>query len=433
METAYQSIVEASKVDPRDPDVQKVRLEYETARKGLTTSASDTDARKKQAQYESAMSAAQAAMTAKKYEDSVAKATEALRVKPGDAAATSLLNQAKRAESAAETAATEAKKKDETYRKNIQDATAALSARNDVAIREAKEALTIKPGDPSATRILTDAQKGQAAGTAAAENDKQQEAYGKAMQAGRTAYGARKFEEALAEFEAALKAKPGDSVATQSIAVVKKAIANTTAAAEPKKDNSTTGTTPAVDPKRKLYDDWLAYAEKLMTAKRYEEAVEAYGNALKVVPNDPTAVKGQAAAKAALTKSEPVTPKKDPVVPKADPVMPKKDPVVPKADTTAARVAALMKEAADDERAGRYGEAHTGYQDVLKLAPANAEAKKRSTFCQWMDQGKNQLASGKATDAVASFQQALKIEPNDANAKQLLQQAQQSQPKPKKK
>jgi tetratricopeptide (TPR) repeat protein len=434
METAYQSIVEASKLDPRDPDVQKVRLEYETARKGLTTSASDTDARKKQAQYEAAISAAQAAMAAKKYEDSVAKATEALRVKPGDAAATSLLNQAKRAESAAETAATEAKKKDDAYRQNIQDATAALSARNyDVAIREAKEALTMKPGDPSATRILTDAQKGQTASTAAAENDKQQEAYGKAMQAGRTAYGARKFEEALAEFETALKAKPGDSVATQSIAVVKKAIANTTAAAEPKKDPAKTGTTPAVDPKQKLYDDWLTYAEKLMTAKRYEEAVEAYGNALKVVPNDPTALKGQAAAKAAMSKSEPVAPKKDPVVPKADPVVPKKEPVVPKADPTAARVAALLKEAADDEHAGRYGEAHTGYQDVLKLVPTNAEAKKRSTFCQWMDQGKSQLASGKAADAVASFQQALKIEPNDANAKQLLQQAQQSQPKPKKK
>jgi hypothetical protein len=434
METAYQAIVEASKVDPRDPEVQKVRLEYETARKELTTSASDTDAKKKQAQYESAMSAAQTAMTAKKYEDAVAKATEALRIKPGDAAATSLLNQAKRSELAAETAATAVKKKDAAYRQNLNDATAALAAKNyDAAIREAKEALTIKPGDPSATRILTDAQKGQAASTAAAENDKQQEAYDKAMQAGRTAYGARKFEEALADFEAALKAKPGDSVASQSIAVVKKAIANTTAA-EPKKDPATAGPTPAVDPKRKeLYDAWLARAEKLMELKRYDEAVEAYGNALKAIPNDTTALKGQAAAKAAMAKSEPVPPKKDPVIPKTDPVVPKKDSMVPKTDPTAARVAALMKEAADDERAGRYGEAHTGYQDVLKLAPTNAEAKKRASFCQWMDQGKSQLAAGKAADAVASFQQALKIDPNDASAKQLLQQAQQSQPKPKKK
>jgi tetratricopeptide (TPR) repeat protein len=435
METAYQAIVEASKLDPRDPDVQKVRSEYEAARKELTTSASDADAKKKQAQYEAAMSAAQMAMTAKKYEDAVAKATEALRVKPGDAAANSLLNQAKRAESAAETAATEAKKKDEAYRQNIQDATAALSARKfDVAIREAKEALAIKPGDPAATRLLTDAQKGEAATTAAAETDKQQEAYNKAMQAGRTAYGARKFEDALAQFEAALKAKPGDSVATQSIAVVKKAIANTTVAAEPKKENPATGAAPAVDPKRKeLYDAWLAHADKLMAAKSYKEAVEAYGNALKALPNDPTALKGQAAAKAAMSTSEPVTPKKDPVIPKADPVAPKRDPVVPKTDPTATRVAALLKEAADDEHAGRYGEAHTGYQEVLKLAPTNAEAKKRSTFCQWMDQGKSHLAAGKAADAVASFQQALKIDPNDANARQLLQQAQQSQPKPKKK
>jgi hypothetical protein len=435
MGTAYQAIVEASKLDPRDPDVQKVRLEYEAARTELTASKTDTEATKKQAQYESAMSAAQAAMTAKKYDDAVAKATDALRIKPGDAAATSLMNQAKRADAAADAAATEATKKDAAYRQNLQDATAALSARKyDVAIREAKEALTVKPGDPAATRILTDAQNAKAAGTAAAEADTHQEAYAQAMQAGRTAYGARKFDEALAHFEAALKAKPGDSIATQSIAVVKKAIANTSAAAEPKKDNpATAGTTPAVDPKRKeLYDAWLAHADKLMAAKKYEEAAEAYGNALKAVPNDPAALKGQAAAKTALAGTEPVPPKKDPV----QPVVPKKDPVIPKADPTAARVAALMKEAADDERAGRYGEARTGYQEVLKLAPTNAEARKHASFCHWMDQGKSQLAAGKAADAAASFRQALRIDPNDANAKQLLQQAQQSQPappKPKKK
>jgi tetratricopeptide (TPR) repeat protein len=339
------------------------------------------------------------------------------------------LAEAKKSDAAADAAAMEAKKKDEAYRQNLQDATSAMSARKyDVAIREAKEALAIKPGDPAATRILTDAQKAQAAANTAAAEDKQKEAYDKAMQAGRTAYAARKFDEALAAFEDALKARPGDATATQSIAVVKRAMTATAPPAEAKKDNP-----PTADPKRKeLYDAWLARAEQLTAAKKYDDAVEAYGNALRAIPGDPTATRGLAAAKAAMAKSDPVPPKKDPVIPtppKKDLVPPKKDP--PKADQTAARVGALMKEAASDESAGRYGEALAGYQDVLKLAPTNAEAKKRASFCQYMDQGKSQLAAGKLAEAAASFDQALKIDPTDANAKRLLQQAQQPPPAPK--
>jgi tetratricopeptide (TPR) repeat protein len=189
--------------------------------------------------------------------------------------------------------------------------------------------------------------------------------------------------------------------------------------------------TPAVDPKRKqLYDAWLNRAEELMSAKKYPDAVQAYENCLKAIPDDPMATRGLATAKAAAAKGEPpVPPRKDPVTP---PVTPKVDPVVPKTDPTAARVAALLKEAAGDEKAGSYAEAYQSYRDVLKLEPANAEAKKRAPFCQWMEQGKSHLANGKASDAAASFEQALKIDPNDANAKKLLQQAQQQgQPQPK--
>ena len=432
MDAAYQAIVEASSsTRPTRRCGRSAASTRRPARRRRT--AADGEAKKKQAQYEAAMSAAQTAMVAKKYDDAIARATEALRVKPGDAAATHLLTEAKKADAAADAAAMEAKKKDEAYRQNLQDATAALSARKyDVAVREAKEALAIKPGDPTATRVLTDAQKAQAAANSAATENTQKEAYDKAMQAGRTAYAARKFDEAMAAFEDALKAKPGDPTATQSIAVVKRAMAAAAPPAEPKKDAP-----PAVDPKRKeLYDAWLARAEQLMAAKKYDDAVEAYGNALKALPGDATATKGLAAAKAAMAKSDPVPPKKDPVIPKVDPIPPRKDLVPPKkdppkVDQTAARVATLMKEAASDETAGRYGEALSGYQDVLKLAPTNAEAKKRASFCRYMDQGKTQLAAGKLADAAASFDQALKIDPTDANAKRLLQQAQQPPPTPK--
>jgi tetratricopeptide (TPR) repeat protein len=430
METAYQAIVEASRLDPADPDVRKVRDEYAATRKEMT--AANGDAAKKQAQYESAMSAAQTAFGAKKYDDAITGATEALRIKPGDAAATRLLNQAKQADAAAEAAAADAKKKQDAYLQNVRDASAALAAKKyDVAAREAKEALVLKPGDPTATKLLNDAQRGlDTASAGPTEAEKKQDAYDAAMKAGRAAYAARKFDEALEDFENALKAKPGDPTATQSIAVVKRAIAQTTTTPEPKKDAS-----PAVDPKRKeLYDGWMAHADRLMAAKKYDEAVEAYQNALKAIPNDPAATKGLAGARSAMSQADPVPPpKKDP--PKADPIPPRKEPVVPKTDPNVAKVAALMKEAAGEEAAGKWADAHQTYQDVLRLAPTNAEATKRSRFCQFMDQGSKQLAAGKTADAAASFDQALKIDPTNADAKRLLQQAQQAPapPRPKKK
>lgn len=433
MEGAYQAIVAASKGAPNDPDVRKVRLEYEAARKALA--AGDTEAKAKQARYETAMSAAQRALAGKQYDDAVAQATEALKVKPGDAAATRILNEAKKADAAADAAAMAAKKKEAAYEQNLKDALAALAAKKyQVAIREAREALAEKPGDPAATRVLTDAQQAKAADEAAeADAAKNQQAYSRAVQAGRTAYAARKFEEALRAFEDALEAKPGDPTATQSIAVVKRAMAARPPAAEPKTE-APKGTPPAVEPKKgaapgidpkrqELYDAWLDRADKLMAAKDFDDAATAYQTALRVIPNDPTATKGLAAARAALRPGEPMPPRKDPVPPKTNPVPPNKEPAAPKVNPNAARVAALMQEAAADENAGRYAEAQQGYQEVLKLAPANAAARKQARFCQLMDQGKQLLAAGKPVLAAQSFQQALQIDPADANARRLLQEA----------
>ena len=138
------------------------------------------------------------------------------------------------------------------------------------------------------------------------------------------------------------------------------------------------------------------------------------------MPGDASATKGLADAKAAMT-----SPKKDPpakVDPKPKDPPAKTDPK-PKVDPNAAKVADLLKTGGAQEDGGKYTEAYRTYQEVLKLAPANAEAKKRSTFCQWMDQGTRHLANGKLADAATSFDQALKIDPTDDNAKKLLQQA----------
>jgi Tfp pilus assembly protein PilF len=69
---------------------------------------------------------------------------------------------------------------------------------------------------------------------------------------------------------------------------------------------------------------------------------------------------------------------------------------------------------------------------VLKLAPTNAEARTRSAACENMIDGKRNLAAGKLAQAAKDFEDALKIDPNNADAKRLLQEAQpKPQPKPK--
>lgn len=412
----------AAALKPGDVEIQKLLTEAELARDQALASAKkdkepivakkDPDAARMEALFSNAMKAAQAAFDAKQYDAAILKAQEALRLKPGDTAATQLLTAARKADKEADAAAMDAKKKQEAYLLALRQASTFYAAKKyDDAIKSAKEALALKPGDANATKILNDSQKAiDNASAAAMEAEKKKEAYNVAMKLGRAALMAKKYDDAIVAFNNALKADPGDPTAT---ALLKQARDGQAAM--------------AADAKRKeLYEAWMDRAEALMKARKFDDAIEAYQNALKAIPGDAAATKGLAEARTAMT------PKKEPM-PKVDPkIPPKKDP--PKVDPNVAKVAALLKEAAAEEIAGKYADAYQTYQDVLKLAPTNADAKKQAVFCQWMDQGVKQLAAGKKAEAAASFEQALKIDPTDMNAKRLLAQANAKPPeKPKKK
>lgn len=361
LDKASKLLAEAAVEDPTDPDVKKVQGEYEVVRREMAAAG---DAQKKQQAYLTAMRDASAALAAKKY---------------------------------------------------------------DVAIQEAREALAQKPNDPNATKLLADAQKGkETAGATEMAAQKKKAAYDDAMQAGRAAMAKKDYDGAAKAFGSALATVPNDSAATALLKQSRDAQAAMAGDAE----------------RKKVYDAWMDRAEKLMTLKRFGEAVEGYENALKAMPRDPAATKGLADAKAAqaakkdpipMPKGEPKT-KVDPPIPtpkgepktKVDPPIPtpKVEPKPkPKADNTAARVAELLKSASASEAAGRYGEAQKGYDDVLKLAPTNAEARTRGAFCQNMADGKRNLAAGKLGLAAKDFEDALAIDPGNADAKKLLQQA----------
>jgi len=412
----------AAKLNPDSADVKKLAADIEAARKAYAAAmpkkddakqASDAQAKLKQAAYETAMRAAQSAIDAKQFDVAIAKSTEALRLKPGDEAATRILAAARKADAAADATAMDAKKKQDAYLAALREASTSYAAKKyDAAISSAKEALALKPGDATATKILNDAQRAMdAADAAAMEATKKKDTYDAAMKAGRAALAAKEYDAAIRAFNQALAADPGDPAAT---ALSKQARDAQTGMADARR--------------KELYDAWMDRAGKLITARNYEDAVEAYQNALKAIPGDAAATKGVAAARAAMSaKKDP--PPTEPIPPKKDPP-PKKDQPPAKGDPNAARIADLLKTAGAQEDASKYAEAYRTYQEVLKLAPANAEAKKRSTFSQWMDQGSRQLAAGKLAEAEASFEQALKIDPADENAKKMLQQA---RPKKKKK
>jgi tetratricopeptide (TPR) repeat protein len=411
LDGAAKLLADATAADPTDPDVKAVRAEYDAARRQVA--AADAEAKKNQTAYLQSLRDASNALAAKKYDVAVREAKEALAAKPGDPAATKILNDAQKAQDAAATAAADTEKKKDAYDAAIRAGRTAYAARKfDEAARAFEEALQAKPGDPTATQSLAIVKKAAAAAaTAANDESKKKDAYDAAMTAGRAALAKKDYDAAIKSFTDALRADPGDPTAT---ALLKQARDAHATPAPP--------TAPAVDPKRKeLYDAWMAHAEKLMTARKFTDAVEAFQNALRAMPGDAAATKGLAEARAAATPAK-VDPKPADPVPKVkDPVVPKKE--LPKPDPTAARVAELLKTAASLENGQQYAEAARTYQEVLKLAPANAEAKKGADFSRWMDQGSRQLVAGKLAEAAASFEQALKIDPQDENAKRLLQQA----------
>ena len=305
------------------------------------------------------------------------------------------------------------------------------SARKAIAVKDLAnaskllaEAAVEDPTDPDIKKVQAEYEAVRRSMAATdADAKKKQEAYLLAVRNASTFAAAKKYPEAAAAAKQALAAKPDDPTALKILADAEKQIEAAAGAMEARK---------------KQYADLMAAGQKAMQGRDFPNAVAAYEAALRVVPRDPAATKALTDARAAMVppkketpvvppkKETPVTPpKKDPMpmpmpmpMPKADPKAPPK--VTPKGDDNAARIAALQKAGDTLEEQGKYVEAYRSYQEIIKLAPTNADAKKKSDFCAWMAQGQRELAAGKFPEAVTNIENALKLDPNDANAKKLL-------------
>jgi tetratricopeptide (TPR) repeat protein len=193
---AEKAFADALKLFPNDPEALKGQREAADAHK-----IQDAE-RQKQAQYEAHLKAVQAALALKKWDDAIREAGAALDQKPGDPAAQSALKAAQDGKAAA---AAEQKRLAD-FNQALDRGRAALTAKKwDDALRAAQEALRLQPNDPAAMQLQRDAEAGK----------KKAADYHQAMERGRAALAGKKWDDALKAADDALKLMPGDRDALQ--------------------------------------------------------------------------------------------------------------------------------------------------------------------------------------------------------------------------
>src|SRR5439155_267233 len=159
--------------------------------------------------YQTAMGAGRSALEGKDYAKAIAQANLALGIKAGDSAAAKLRNDALRESDLANAA----KATDQKYQTAMAEGRSALEGKDYAkAIAQANLALGIKAGDSAAAKLRNDAQReSDLANTAKANEQK----YQTAMTAGRSALEGKDYVAAVAQANAALGIKAGDSAAAK--------------------------------------------------------------------------------------------------------------------------------------------------------------------------------------------------------------------------
>jgi tetratricopeptide (TPR) repeat protein len=147
-----------------------------------------------------------------------------------------------------------------------------------------------------------------------------------------------------------------------------------------------------------------------MAAKRYADAVKAYTEALKLMPDNATATRGLQEATQAL---------------RAASVQPPPPPVA----NAQAEFTKRMQEAAGFEKQQRYADAIKAYQEALKVVPGDARATeglRKADFALHFAEGQRLMTLRRFADAVREYELALQREPGNAAATAALKKARES-------
>jgi tetratricopeptide (TPR) repeat protein len=351
------------------------------------------------------VSRARDALSVKRFDDAAKALTEASRLAPRDPSVIAAQRDLEQGRAAMDA---EAKKKDDAqkrlaeYNRLMKLGQAAMSAkRYDEAVKSYADALKLMPGDVAATRGQRDATAMMDAARADAEKQKRQADYQAAMKSGRDALAAKRFDDAIKAFTDAGRLVPNDRDATTALRDAQKARADAQARmdADLRKKQE--------DQKRQAdYARLMTQGQTAMAAKRYDEAVKAYNDALKLMPGDAAATRALGEATRAHEASK--TPPK---------------PAPPPAAYTRS-----MQNGAAFDKQQKWADAVKWYKEALKAVPGDAKGTAAESFSQHMDNGQKLAAAKKFADAAKEYEAALKLVPNQPDAASALKRAKEGKP-----
>jgi tetratricopeptide (TPR) repeat protein len=279
-DSAVKTFTQASKVLPGSVEAQTALSRAEQARDqnlALIRQQEEADKAAKAAAAKKAADDAARAAATKKAADDAARAAAAKKAADDAARAATAKKVADDAAKAAQ------------VKQLLSAGRTALNARQfDAAAKAFTEAGKLAPGDPELAKALQDLdQARRAAAVADAELKKRMEidtknrqaAYQAAMNAGRQALTAKQFDDAVRSVTEAGRLQPGDPAAAALL-----------------KD---------VDKTRKAeYARLMPLGKAAMTAKKFEEAVKTFTDALRAQPGDPAATAALKEAQQALQGSK---------------------------------------------------------------------------------------------------------------------------------
>jgi tetratricopeptide (TPR) repeat protein len=416
----------------------KADLERKLAEEKAQREKTAAEAKRKQDAYTAALTQAQKALVEKRYDEAVADYHEADKLFHTDAVISGL--------------------------KQAQDAKAR-------AVAQATQ-------DTARQKASLDEKK-----SAEADQQKKTAAFQTALKSGREAMSLKKYDEAIKSFTEATRLMPNDvpTAALLRDAEKAKAAAQATADADTRKKEE-------AQKKAADYARLMKQGETALTAKRYEDAAKAFGEALKLMPGDAAALKAQrdavtfmqAAEKAAAdakARAEAEAAKKEDekkrqaefnkliaqgkaataekrheeavkAYTEALKLFPK-DPGAtnlldeaheslaasknsatpqPKPQAPPAAYTKAMQNAAAWEKQQKWSEAAAWYKEALRLVPKDAKATTGQDFTQHMDKAQKLAAAKKFPDAVKEYEEALKVIPNQADATAALKRAKDGKP-----
>lgn len=422
---AVQTFGEAKRLAPDNVDALAGLSKAEQARdRSRAEARRRQEEQDRQTAFRKLLTAGQANLANRQYDAAVLSLNEALKLRPGDAAATLARDQAEKARAQTATDALKQKqadaqraeqarlaaeraKKQAAYQAALHAGQAALAARrHDEAVRALTEANRLNPADQGVVNLLNQARTGQQQARAAQDAETQRRAAEQRRQAefarllalGQQATAGKRYVEAIKAYQEALKVRPNDPTGARLLAEATRALDASRTPPQPAPVPQPQPKQPAPQPPAPPPPQ-----SKQPTPPQPQPKVAPPPPQSKQPPPQP-----KPPAQAPAPKS-PAPPPPQPQ-PKVSPAQPKPPP------PAQAEFGKRMQAAAMFEKQQKFTEAVKAYEEALKFVPQDAKAAeglRNARYTLHMTQGQAHLNARRFPDAAREFEAALRVRPND--------------------